>query len=36
VILDSLLWLGPWLLLFLPWKRTRRIIVPPRATATVD
>jgi hypothetical protein len=33
--LDSLLWLGLWLLLFLPWNRTRRIIVPPRAPATV-
>jgi hypothetical protein len=35
VMLDSLLWLGPWLLLFLPWERTRRIVVPPRSTATV-
>jgi hypothetical protein len=32
VVLDSLLWLGPWLLLFFPWKRTRRVIVPRRAT----
>jgi hypothetical protein len=29
VRLDLLLWLGLWLLLFLPWERTRRVIIPP-------
>jgi hypothetical protein len=29
VKLDSLLWLGPWLVFFLPWERTRRVIIPP-------
>jgi hypothetical protein len=29
LLLDSLLWLGPWLLLLIPWKRTRRLITPP-------
>ncbi len=27
---DSLLWLGVFLLLFLPWKKTRRLLIPPR------
>jgi hypothetical protein len=31
LVFDSLLWLGPWLVLLLPWRRSRRLIVPARS-----
>jgi hypothetical protein len=30
LVFDALLWLGPWLVLLVRWKRARRLIVPHR------
>jgi hypothetical protein len=34
LVFDSLLWLGPWLVLLLSWRRSRRLIVPGEAVRT--
>ena len=33
LIWDSLLWLGVFLLLLLPWPKNRRVLIPPRPEA---
>jgi hypothetical protein len=33
LIWDSLLWLGVFLLLLLPWRKNRRVLIPPRPEA---